>query len=69
MATTYIAIQSGVTEVDGEALVFVKGKTLVEEGHPMLDNVPDYFVPTNNEVHYEHHEPVAKKPAGRRTAS
>lgn len=41
----YVATQSGSAEVDGEAVVFHKGVTMVAEGHPLLQAVPDYFTP------------------------
>lgn len=54
-AEVYIATQSGVCELDGEALIFVKGRTRVQAGHPLLDAVPDYFMPASEKVHYEVH--------------
>lgn len=49
---TFIAVQSGVAEIDGEGYVFVKGATLVQAGHPLLDSVPDYFEPVDEHRHY-----------------
>lgn len=49
----YIAVQSGVCELDGEPFVFVKGSTLVREGHPLLDACPDYFEPVNDHLHHD----------------
>ena len=49
----YIATQSGTCEIDGEAYTFTRGATLVREGHPILDRVPDYFEPASDHVHYD----------------
>lgn len=49
----YIAVQSGVCEIDGEAFVVVKGATLIREGHPLLKSVPDYFEPVTDHLHHE----------------
>lgn len=49
----YIAIMSGCSHVDGEDLIFVKGRTRVRAGHPLLEIVPEYFAPVSDDVHYE----------------
>lgn len=52
---TYIATTSGVAAnpKTGEELTYVKGKTLVREGHWLLKSVPDAFETTGDRVHYE----------------
>lgn len=50
---TFIAVQSGVCEIEGEPFVFVKGSTLVREGHPLLAAVPDYFEPVTDHLHHD----------------
>lgn len=49
----YIAKDSGAAEIDGQPMIFVKGKTLVREGHPLLTAVPDSFQLVDDAVHYD----------------
>lgn len=49
----FVASQSGSADVDGETMVFVRGVTRVREGHALLAAVPDYFVPVDEEIHYD----------------
>lgn len=49
---TFIAVQSGVAEIDGLPYVFVKDRTLVEAGHPLLEQCPAFFEPVATQHHY-----------------
>jgi hypothetical protein len=60
----YIAVQSGVCEIDGEPFVFVKGATLVREGHALLKAVPDYFEPVTDHLHHDHEVEAASAAPG-----
>jgi hypothetical protein len=47
----YVARESFVAELDGFAQSFEAGKTLVREGHEILDRYPHLFEPAK--AHYE----------------
>jgi len=49
----YVAIESGSTEIDGEAFYFTKGQTLVRAGHKLLKACPDFFQPAVDHVTYD----------------
>jgi hypothetical protein len=49
----YVAVESGCAEIGGQTLPFVKNKTHVRSGHPLLSACPGYFVPTEERVDYE----------------
>lgn len=51
--TIYIATESGACEINGETQIFVKQRTRVREGHPLLKAVPDYFRPIDEMVDYD----------------
>jgi hypothetical protein len=65
---SYIAVQSGVCEIKGEPFVFVKGATLVREGHPLLAAVPDYFEPVTEHLHHDHELEAATATPGEKRA-
>lgn len=50
----FIAQESGVCEVDGQELTFIKGRTRVREGHALLAAVPDgYFLEVEDVPDFE----------------
>ncbi len=49
----YVATQSGSSEINGEPVIFLKGVTMVAEGHPLLDAVPDYFQPVEEKAGFD----------------
>jgi hypothetical protein len=47
----YVAIDTGVTDVDGVPQQYFRGKTRVREGHVLLELAPQSFKPLD--VHYD----------------
>lgn len=47
----YVARESFATRLDGVDISVVAGKTIVREGHELLDRFPDFFELV--EAHYE----------------
>ena len=47
----YVASESFVADVDGVPQAFSEGKTLVREGHEILERMPHLFKPAR--AHYE----------------
>jgi hypothetical protein len=47
----YVAIETGVSLIDGKNHPYYRGKTRVRKGHPLLEAVPAYFRPID--AHYD----------------
>jgi hypothetical protein len=49
----YVATESGSAEVDGENMTFVKGVTRVRAGHRLLEQLPAFFEPADEDLSYD----------------
>lgn len=64
----YVATESGSCDVKGDSVVFIKGVTMVAEGHPLLKACPDYFKPVEENHNFNaativHHDDGSGAPA------
>jgi hypothetical protein len=49
----YVAVESGSANIDGEYYAFHAGVTRVREGHPLLQQFPNYFGEVDDHVDFE----------------